>query len=128
MVAVIPKHSIIADVNEFLHIVLTDGRYVQGFQQRPYEVALALGVEISPDVAAQVMGEALELLLKEQPPSQIIGNQAGGIESPAPAMPDKTQSPEQMPERDTSDDERSSPPPPENRPEREPSRSSEEAD
>ena len=49
-----------ADATAFLDAVVCDGRYVFNVNERPIDVAEALDLEITPDVAEQVASKPLE--------------------------------------------------------------------
>ena len=51
-----------ADAAAFLDAVVCDGRYVFDVNDRPADVAAALGLEITPEVAEQVASKPLEQL------------------------------------------------------------------
>ena len=60
-----PSTPAVTDTNEFLHRVLTDGRYIESFHQHPRMVALSLGVELAPETALRLSTTDRGVLLDE---------------------------------------------------------------
>ena len=72
MAALAFELDVITDSVTFAELVIRDGRFVCEFQRDPHRVAKALGVAISPEVAASVSSRDIDMLLKRLPPVSLI--------------------------------------------------------